>query len=174
MDGTEDLVKRFAALSRGDANKMILGQFGLLAVRYAKENIRPHRRTGNLERTIRVDDVNERNQSVTVVAGGTRQVGYAAVVEYGSRPHTIVPRRKKALFFSTTGARSGVRLTSSVRNRYRGPGAAAARARDGIIFRKRVNHPGSRPYPYMIPAAQKALRDVGLRSTVIRVWNDAA
>lgn len=50
---------------------------------------------------------------------------YGIYVELGSGPHTIEARGKKALAF-------------------KGP--------SGIIFAKRVNHPGSKPYPFMSAA----------------------
>ena len=158
MDGTDSLMKRFAALSSDNPTKLILGQFGLLAVRYAKEEHRSHRKTGNLDRTIRVDEVNVKGRYVRVVAGGTNNVGYAVYLERGTRPHVIFPVRKKALAWG--GPR---RLSGSLRS--------GGRATN---FAKRVNHPGTRAYPYMLPAARRALRDVGLKSQIIKVWNDAA
>jgi hypothetical protein len=64
-------------------------------------------------------------------------VKYAADVEFGTRPHKIVPKNKKALFWR--GARHPV---------------------------KSVNHPGSRAKPFLFPAYEaerpaftKALRE---------------
>jgi len=51
--------------------------------------------------------------------------GYAAAVEYGSGPHVIRPRP----------GRKGIKI----------PVTGGA----GYIVRREVNHPGSRPYPYM-------------------------
>lgn len=50
---------------------------------------------------------------------------YGEYVEFGSGPHTIVPVNAKALAF-------------------KGP--------TGTVFAMRVNHPGSKPYPFMEPA----------------------
>jgi hypothetical protein len=52
----------------------------------------------------------------------------------GSRPHEIVPRRKKVLVFY---ADSG-----------RGP----------LVFTRRVRHPGTRPNPYLVSALPLAVQ----------------
>lgn len=54
-------------------------------------------------------------------------VEYAGFVEYGTRAHTIKPRRKRALYWK--GAPHPV---------------------------ARVRHPGNRPYPYLRPALRAA------------------
>ena len=53
---------------------------------------------------------------------------YARIVEEGSRPHIIRPKKKKALYWA--GASHPVR---------------------------QVNHPGTKPKPYMIPAFEKEI-----------------
>jgi hypothetical protein len=72
---------------------------------------------------------------------------YAAYVEFGTQPHEIRPRTKKVLRWKTKG---------------------------GYRFARVVQHPGTRAQPYMIPGAQKALSDVGLRDRLIGRWNRAA
>lgn len=156
LQGADALMARFEALRTGKAERKVLGQFGLLAVQRAQERV--PRRTGNLARTIRVAEVDEQRQSVRVTAGGSRDIGYAAAVEFGTRPHVIVPRRRKALAWG--GAR---RLSGSLRS-----GAKPTN------FAKRVNHPGTRARPYLRPGAEQALADVGLADAVITVWNEAA
>jgi len=150
LDGERELRRRLVAV--GQAPKGILRDIGVGAVREAKLIV--PRRTGNLGRTIRIGSVT--NDHVEVVAGGTRGVGYAAAVEFGSRPHIIVPRNAKVLAWG--GARTlGGRLRK---------GSKASH------FARRVNHPGSRARPYLIPGFEKALRSVGLGSLIDR-WNRA-
>jgi HK97 gp10 family phage protein len=65
---------------------------------------------------------------------GTNEA-YAQAVEFGSKAHTIVPKGKRFLAF---------------------------KGRDGrMIFARKVNHPGSKPYPYMRPAFEKNLEQIG-------------
>lgn len=113
------------------------------------------RRIGNLARTIHVRRVTD--SSVEIMAGGTAKVGYAAAVEFGSRPHIIVPRNARVLAWG-------------------GPRTLGGRLRKGgraTNFARRVNHPGTRAKPYLIPGFVKALRMVGLGSIIDR-WNRAA
>ena len=56
----------------------------------------------------------------------TSNVKYAVIVEKGSNPHIIRPKKKKALYWE--GAKRPVKL---------------------------VNHPGSKAKPYLIPAFEK-------------------
>ena len=169
LKGADDLMARFEALRNGTASRAVLGRFGLLAVQRAQERV--PRRTGNLFRTIRVAEVDVDAQRVRVTAGGTGRrganqygtyasgaVGYAASVEFGTRPHVIVPRTRKALAWG--GAR---RLSGSLRK-----GAKPTN------FARRVNHPGTRAQPYLRPGAEQALREVGLSDVVVSVWNEAA
>ena len=156
LQGADDLNARLEALRTGKANKLILGQFGLLAVKNAKERV--PRKTGNLGRTIRVGNIDVARQTITITAGGDRNVGYARYVEEGTRAHIIVPVRRKALAWG--GAR---RLSGNLRK-----GAKATN------FAKRVHHPGTRAQPFLVPGAKQALADVGLADAVITVWNSAA
>ena len=72
---------------------------------------------------------------------------YAAYVELGTGPHVIVPRRRKVLRFKSSG---------------------------GVVFAKRVNHPGTRAKPFMLPGAEKAVSEtVGARA-IVKAWNGAA
>lgn len=153
MSGEDALDARLVALSD---RQRLLTTIGLLAVAGAKMLV--PRRTGNLARTIRVDEVTD--DTVRVVAGGVARIGYARMVEYGTRAHDIVARPGHYLRWAPNPADR--RLTGSPR-----VGAK-------VIFRKRVHHPGTKPHPYLIPGAQKAISDVGLTSELIKTWNEAA
>lgn len=107
------------------------------------------RRTGFLQRAIIPGSVSATHAEVIANAP------YAADVEYGTKPHDIVPKTKKALAWG--GAR---RLTGSLR--------AGAKPDH---FAKRVHHPGTKPKPYLVPGAKKAVADAGLRDAVVKAWN---
>ena len=55
---------------------------------------------------------------------------YSAYVEFGSKPHLIEPRRARALRFEVDG---------------------------GVVYSKRVHHPGTQPQPYLFPAVYGTL-----------------
>lgn len=190
-------MRRFRALREGRANERILGKFGELAVQYAKARAHPFRKTGTLERSIRVLDIDVARGTVRVGAGGTMLVanrvtggsinaGYAAHVEYGTRRHQIKPRRKKVLFFASDYAlgqnRQKLRGTGfvprgGIRRRLSGSATNATVARFGTLafqYAKVVDHPGTKPKPYLIPGAREALEKVGLAEAIVRTWNDAA
>lgn len=78
--------------------------------------------TGRLRASI-VHRVEGGGRSVGMVIG--TNVSYAADVEYGTAPHVIVPKNRKALYW---------------------PGAAHPVAK--------VNHPGTRAQPFMRPAVE--------------------
>ena len=78
--------------------------------------------TGRLRSSI-VSRAEGSGRSVGYVIG--TNVSYAAAVEYGTAPHVIVPRNRKALYW---------------------PGAAHPVAK--------VNHPGTRAQPFLRPAIE--------------------
>lgn len=165
LEGSADLQKKLIALQSGTANERILRLLGNEVVSRAKQNV--PQKTRNLHRTIRVDEVDERTQTVRVVAGSTNgKVGYAQYVEFGTKPHVIVPkpgrkgRNGRPAALAWGGAR---RLSGNLRSGSR-----------PTNFAYRVNHPGTRPRPYLVPAAQETLRSVRLAPELVKVWNDAS
>lgn len=150
--GLNQLNQRLTALSGPVLGPKILGRLGLSTVREAKILVR--RRTGNLGRSIRIKSLTA--TSVTVEAGAR----YAGFVEHGTRPHEITPRAKKALRWAASPA--GARLTGTPRK-----GAA-------VIFAKRVHHPGTRAYPFLLPGARRAVTTSGVAGIVVEEWDKAA
>lgn len=149
LKGDKDLLARLKAI--GDT-KMLLGQVGLAGVAEAKQLV--PRRTGNLGRSIRLGPVT--STSVTITAGGSRTVGYAAAVEFGTNAHVIVPRRRKVLAWG--GARTlGGRLRKGAR---------------ATNFARRVNHPGTRARPYLLPGLRAGLGRLAIDG-IVAAWNKA-
>ena len=110
------------------------------------------RRTGNLGRSIGLGSVTPTYAETVATAS------YAIYVELGTKAHEIVPRTKKALRFAPG---TGSTL------------AGRPRAGASVVFAKRVKHPGTKPRPYMVPGAQRAIRELGVEP-IIKQWNDAA
>ena len=109
-----------------------------------------HRKTGHLGRSIVPGRLTRTHAIVEA------RTPYAAAVELGAKPHIIRPRNKKVLAWGGTRRLSGT-LASGSRPTH---------------FARLVHHPGSKPYPYLIPGARKAL--AGLKDVVVRLWNAAA
>lgn len=149
ISGSRELQSRLRSMGE---LKPTLTRIGLVSVAEAKRLV--PRRTGNLGRTIRVGEVT--SDHVDVVAGGRLSVGYAAAVEFGTRAHTIVPRKAKVLAWG--GPRTlGGRLKSGGKPQF---------------FAKRVHHPGSRAKPYLIPGLHEGVR--AITGFIIDAWNRGA
>ena len=137
LRGGRQLNARLTALS--NIGTEFMTRLGLRAVLYQKQLVAV--RTGNTRRTIRLAKVTRRSATTSVQGAG-------AYLESGTRPHVIVPRKKRALRFKASG---------------------------GVVFAKRVNHPGTKAQPFMVPGARKAISEAdGLRDELIKKWNGAA
>lgn len=151
LQGSEGLVRRLSAIApaTSDIDRNMMRRWQILTVANAKRLVR--RKTGNLGRSIHPGPVSDRSASVEVSAD------YASIIEFGSAPHVIVPKHARVLAWG--GAR---RLTGSLRT-----GAKPE------FFARRVNHPGTRPYPFLRPGAMKALEDEQIMDQVVLAWNRA-
>ncbi len=120
------IIKRFWQLAAQFADKELLN------------NIKPHSKTGRLERNAYVDvedngiELGIRNQGMMVDSKGGR-VNYALFVEKGTKPHIIKPKKKKAL---------------------RWVGGS------GFIFAKEVHHPGYKGDPFLRRSADNTFKNL--------------
>lgn len=145
VKGADQLIARLHAMGQTD---QVLRQMQLRTVREAK--ILVHRKTGHLGRSIVPGRV--RRDSAEVEA----RTPYAATVELGSRPHIIRPRKAKVLAWGGTRRLSGT----------------LARGSKPTHFAREVHHPGTRPYPYLLPGARKAI--AGVKDAIVKLWNSGA
>jgi phage gpG-like protein len=89
--------------------------------KYAKDNLT---KNGSVDTGLLRNSINSK---ITLLTGTvSTNTKYARIVEEGSKPHIIRPKKKKFLYWN--GASHPV---------------------------KQVKHPGSKPKPYMIPALEK-------------------
>lgn len=150
LRGDDELIRRLRAIGEP---RPLLRRIQLEAVKEAKARV--PRKTGHLGRSIVPGGLSD---SFAIVEARTP---YAAFVEFGTRSHTIRPRRAGALAWpaNASGRRlSGRRRTNSGR----------------LIFAKQVRHPGTTAQPYLVPGAKAALLRGGFRNVVIKRWNEAA
>ena len=148
ISGIPQLRARITAIT---PNAALMRTIALSAVR--EQKILVPRKTGNLGRSIHLGAVTP-SRAETIASAS-----YAAYVETGTRPHVIRPKNRKALRWAASG---DARLSGSPRSGGR------------VRFAKRVNHPGTRAKPFMVPGAKKAVEAVGLKATVESAWNSAA
>jgi HK97 gp10 family phage protein len=144
--GAVSLRKRLAAIK--DV-RPILRDIQLAAVAEAKRRV--PRKTGHLGRSIKAGRVTKR--SATVEANAR----YAAYVEFGTKPHVIRPKTKKALAWAPSGQ---TRLSGR-------PRKGAKR-----IFATIVNHPGTKAQPFLRPAVEAAVERQSV-ARIVEKWNKA-
>lgn len=74
------------------------------------------------------------------------RANYAAYVELGTQPHEIRPRVRRALRWKVQG---------------------------GYRFATRVQHPGTRAQPFMVPGARAAIQSARIAERIYDLWNRA-
>ena len=84
-----------------------------------------------------------------VIGPNMTQAPYAGYVEFGTRPHVIRPKKGKVLRFKVGGT---------------------------TVYARKVNHPGSRPHPYVMPAFQHWVDSLGTMAAEanVRTFKDNA
>lgn len=148
LQGHRQLNARLKALG---ATRPIMRTFQLDSIAEAKRLV--PRKTGHLERSILPGSVSDSHADIQA------RTPYAAAVEFGAKPHVIRP--KKASILAWPASEGGRRLSGRAR-KSAGP----------MIFARKVNHPGSKAQPYLIPGARSALGK--LRDALVKRWDGAA
>lgn len=106
-----------------------MDEAGKFAVDYVGAHPTFKPRTGNLQRKTDFKAVRASGGRILKVRNSAK---YAAAIDSGSRPHVIAARRSKVLRFV---------------------------GRDGhLVFARRVNHPGTKPYKFLYRASNAAGR----------------
>ena len=153
LQGKRQLQARLKAI--GDT-RGLLRQIQLETIAGAKARV--PRKTGHLGRSILPGPID--NDSAVVEA----RTPYAAAVEFGSKRHVIVPKRARVLAWPASSG--GRRLSGRARTKGGKPVGPT-------VFAMKVNHPGTKAQPYLIPAAEKAVKDTGVK-IIVEKWNGAA
>lgn len=150
LKGERQLQARLSAIGHTD---VLLKRAQIRGVANAKRRV--HRRTANLARSIRVGSLSKTHASI--IAGGTRNVGYAAVEELGHRAYDIRPRRAKVLAWG--GQRTlGGRLRTGSKPTH---------------FAHKVHIKEFAGHPYLVPGYREAAEQE-IPGAIITVWNGAA
>jgi hypothetical protein len=157
LQGYESLRRRFAAISGPTFGVALMRDLGLAATRESKLIVPV--KTRNLARSIHLGEVTP--TSARVVASAN----YALFVEEDTKPHEITPNARKALRWAASA--SGRRLSGN-------PTKAAQRGGSGgLVFAKRVHHPGTKGKHFMRKGAEKAIEGAGLAGKIVATWNEA-
>lgn len=151
VKGTRQLQARLRAI--GETRPMLRS---LQIATVSEAQARVPRKTGHLQRSIVPGSLSD--TSATVEA----RTPYAAAVELGSRPHVIRPKRRRVLAWPENAADRT--LAGRPRKNMKGR----------MVFAGKVNHPGTKAQPYLVPGAKAAVENGGFRDIVVERWNDAA
>jgi hypothetical protein len=136
--------RRYPQIARPVIDRAIKATNAVLAKHTLKENPVPWR-TGNLLQSFRF-------RSGAGWARWYPTANYAMFVEMGTRPHVITPRRARVLAWKTGSA--GGYVTSASGRRYYKAGTV------GMRFARKVNHPGTRPQPFMQAILDNSSQDI--------------
>ena len=123
---------------KDDFEKEVIKDVTLKTYEETKRLVTPHNKTGNLYDNIsyKLNDKEGKvyidNHNMLVEWNGKR-VNYGLFVHFGTRPHIIKPKIKKALRWSSNGR---------------------------FIFSKKVRHPGYRGDPFIYNALQNTIQRI--------------
>jgi hypothetical protein len=154
VEGLRALQRRLDAVA--STPQILLEEWQTRTVEEAKNRHRPNKKTGMTSASIQLGQRSRDDAEVT--AGGA-----AVYLEYGTEPHTIRPRRARMLAWAPDGANR--RLSGRTRK-----GTKSSDMR----FAGVVHHPGTKPYPFLVPGAKAALDKVDWPAKVVKRWNGAA
>jgi hypothetical protein len=160
IQGYQALQERLHRL--GQVDRKILRLLGDQVIFEAKYLV--PRKTGNLSRSFAKTTTAD---SVRVAA----RANYAAYVELGTREHDIHAKPGHVLAWPASAA--GRRLSGAVRaGMFKGKKAAAKLG--GWAYAMSVHHPGTKPHPYLLPAARIAIERSDLKGVIYEAWDNKA
>ena len=131
VQGLEAIRATFARLVPEAQTKVLKG-LAQVAFDAAQRQVDTHTQTGALARSLRLRSDGEGGW---IIGHDQQHASYAPFVHWGTRPHIIRPREKKALRWSS------------------GQGG-----KTGFVFAKWVRHPGYAGDAWLVQAADEAVR----------------
>lgn len=129
--GLEAVRDRFARLVP-EAQAKVLQGLAQVAFDTAQRQVDTHTQTGALARSLRL---RSDSNGGWIIGHDQQHAPYAPFVHFGTRPHIIRPREKKSL---------------------RWPSGAGGKT--GFVFAKWAKHPGFSGDPWLVQAADEAVR----------------
>ena len=129
--GLDAIRARFATLVPKVQAKTLRG-LAQVAFDTAQQQVDTHTQTGALARSLRL---RSDGAGGWIIGHDQQHAPYAIFLHFGTRPHLIKPKDKKAL---------------------RWPGGSGSKT--NFIFAKWVHHPGYEGHPYLIEAADEAVK----------------
>lgn len=173
VEGLRALQRRLEAVA--STPQILLEEWQTRTVEEAKNRHRPNKKTGMTSASIQTGQRSRDDAEVT--AGGA-----AVYLEYGTEPHPITPRRGKILAWPavaggrTLSGRGTARAKAgNVRPIHIKTGRSAIGPNSGTYrYARSVQHPGTKPSPFLVPGAKAALDKIDWPAKVVKRWNGAA
>lgn len=137
-------LRDYPKISEPILQKAIVATQFVMTKNTLKDNPVPYR-TGNLLQSFRY-------QIGRLQARWTPTARYAPFVEFGTRPHPIFPVNARVLAWQKGGI--GKYVTAGSGRRY------YKTAKGTMVFAAHVNHPGTKPHPFMSKIAKKSVPEV--------------
>lgn len=131
VQGTDAIRDTFARLVPETQRKVLRG-LAQVAFDTAQRQVDTHTQTGALARSLRL---RSDGKGGWIIDHDLQHAPYAIFLHFGTRPHLIRPREKKAL---------------------RWPSGQGGKT--GFVFAKWAKHPGYKGHPYLVEAADEAVR----------------
>jgi len=154
VKGTRSLIRRLEAIGKL-VDDETMEDWQIRTVAHAKTRHRPNKKTGMTSASIQPGS--KSRTEAEVEAGGA-----AIFLEFGTKPHTIVPRRARFLAWAPNAGNR--RLSGAPRK-----GTSSG----DMVFARKVNHPGTKPYPFLVPGAEQARDELFDSDMVVKRWNKA-
>ncbi len=128
LDAIRDTFKRLVP----EVRQHVLDGMAQIAFDTAQQQVDTHTKTGALARSLRMRPDGD---SAWIIDHDLQHAPHAIFIHFGTRPHLIKPKDKKALRWAG-GSGGGTRF----------------------IFAKWVRHPGYRGHAYLVEAADEAVK----------------
>lgn len=146
LDKLQSALKNYPSIAEPILQKAIDGTQFALQKNTLKSDPVPWK-TGNLLQSFRFKPGN-------LQARWGPTANYAPMVEFGTRPHAIFPRNKRVLAWGSGGTGGKYVTAASGRQYYKGASGGTT------IFAMHVNHPGTKPHPFMQKIVDKSVSDI--------------
>lgn len=149
LAGTEDVFARFRELE-DTLKPRVLSRLAQAVYDDVQAGADSHTKTGQLARSVKLRPLQDGYE----IFHDLQHAPYAPFVHWGSPPHDIGPKDKKALRWATIDTRrfaKGIKRGATYKD-------AKYQAIFGFFFAKVVHHPGYAGDPYMVNAANEAPR----------------
>lgn len=131
LAGLDEVRARFAQFVPETQAKVLRG-LAQVAFDTAQRQVDTHTQTGALARSLRLQDDGDGGDGGWIISHDQQHALYAPFVHWGTRPHEIRPRGKKVLRWPS--------------------------GKTGFIFARFVRHPGYEGDPWLVTAADEAVR----------------